>query len=93
MKNLPENYVIFKSQGQKWLHTKLYNSRYIELSPWDVWGVEIGLRKNTFRMESAAFALYFFLFIALLFFMGEFPYQLLYHNDVLKWDMETQQVY
>lgn len=35
-------------------------------------------------MESAAFALYFFLFIALLFFMGEFPYQLLYHNDVLK---------
>lgn len=52
---------LFKLQGQKWLHTKVYHFHYIKLPPWDVW-VEIGLRINTFRMESAVFALYFFPF-------------------------------
>lgn len=69
MANLPENHVTFKLQGQKWLHTKVYHFHYIKLPLWDVWGVETGLKRNTFRMESAV--LYFFPFYCSAIFHGQ----------------------
>lgn len=73
---IPVKVMLFLNCRMKnWLHTEVYNFHYIELPPWEVWRVEIGLERDTFRMESAAFAVYFFLFIALLYYQGKFPHQ------------------